>query len=306
MGMSKEVRGERINAFVRRVWMLLALVLCFLSAHSGAETESITWIHTDHLGSPIMGRDADGGTVWEQNYSPWGERLSIPEVSTISEGVGYAGHYEDRSVGLVYMGARWYDPAVGRFQSPDTFRFDARNPESFNRYTYGNNSPYVYVDPDGHLAQCAPALIAGPIVGGGCAAVSTAITWAGIGALTVSIGGAADDARKESEAGGQSATPAGPPGNGDDDNEKASPLPVDPNKLKHIFGQERHNLGGLVKSFGTEEKAFNAIQQATEAAVRSNQMKGVFEASVRVGAQTVTVRGSVINGAVKIGTAFIP
>lgn len=78
------------------------------------------------------------------------------------------------------------------------------------------------------------------------------------------------------------------------------------NTLRHIFGQARHKLGNLVKLFGTEEKAFNAVQRATEGAVQSQGIKGVFETVVKVGTETITVRGKVIDGAVRISTFFKP
>jgi len=47
----------------------------------------------------------------------------------------------------MYMQARYYDPVIGRFMSNDPIGF--RDVHSFNRYTYANNNPYKYVDPDG-------------------------------------------------------------------------------------------------------------------------------------------------------------
>ena len=66
----------------------------------------------------------------------------------------------------------------------------------------------------------------------------------------------------------------------------------------------RHNLTDLVVKFGSQEAAFKAIQQATEAAVQQQGLTGVFQTTVRVAGETVTVRGNVIGGVVKIGTAF--
>ncbi len=51
--------------------------------------------------------------------------------------------------GLSYYGARWYNPAVGRFYSVDPVQFKETNPLTFNRYAYGNNNPYRYKDPNG-------------------------------------------------------------------------------------------------------------------------------------------------------------
>ena len=47
------------------------------------------------------------------------------------------------------MGARYYDPVIGRFLSMDPVEFSEANPASFNRYAYANNNPYMYFDPDG-------------------------------------------------------------------------------------------------------------------------------------------------------------
>jgi len=78
----------------------------------------------------------------------------------------------------------------------------------------------------------------------------------------------------------------------------------DANKLNHIFGNAQHGLDGIVKNLGSQQAAMNALQQATEAAVQQQGLTGVFETQVQVAGETVTVRGNVINGAVKIGTAF--
>jgi len=79
---------------------------------------------------------------------------------------------------------------------------------------------------------------------------------------------------------------------------------LDPNKLNHIFGNPGHNLGALVTYFKTEGTALQAIQQATDAVVTAKGITGVFQETVTVGGQTITVRGTVIGGVAKIGTAF--
>lgn len=79
---------------------------------------------------------------------------------------------------------------------------------------------------------------------------------------------------------------------------------IDPNKVSHVFGQSKHNLDGVVKTFGSPEKAFVALQKATQTVVKNQGINGVFETAVKVGGETVTVRGNVIDGVVKIGTAF--
>jgi hypothetical protein len=81
-------------------------------------------------------------------------------------------------------------------------------------------------------------------------------------------------------------------------------IAVEANKLRHVFGNEGHNLSGLVEHFGSEEATFSAVQRATQAGAKG--LSDVFETSVKVAGQNVTVRGRVIDGAVRIGTFFIP
>jgi RHS repeat-associated protein len=76
------------------------------------------------------------------NYKPFGDSIESPK-----DEVGYTGHKFDTDLGLSYMQARYYDPVIGRFYSNDPKGFS--NVHNFNRYTYANNNPYRYVDPDG-------------------------------------------------------------------------------------------------------------------------------------------------------------
>ena len=135
--------------------ILLGLLLA-LAGTAGAVKELKTIIHTDHLGSPIMGRSMDGETLWERHYEPYGSQDQDPDDPASP---GYTGHLEERDSGLVYAGARWYDPRIGRFMSPDPVGFSGSNPVSFNRYAYANNNPIAYTDPDGRLGVFAAVMI---------------------------------------------------------------------------------------------------------------------------------------------------
>lgn len=62
----------------------------------------------------------------------------------------------------------------------------------------------------------------------------------------------------------------------------------------------------LVAAFGSEEAAFGAIEAATQAEVDAQGLAGVYRTTVDVGGFQVTVRGVVMDGVARIGTAFIP
>jgi RHS repeat-associated protein len=56
-------------------------------------------------------------------------------------------------VGLYQMGARYYNPDIGRFITRDSYRGDIYRPWTRNLYTYCNNNPVNYVDPTGHYVD---------------------------------------------------------------------------------------------------------------------------------------------------------
>ena len=64
-------------------------------------------------------------------------------------------------------------------------------------------------------------------------------------------------------------------------------------------------LARLVFKLGSREAAFKALQQAGEEAVREQGLKGLFEITVKVAGENVVIRGNIVNGIVKIGTAFL-
>lgn len=102
----------------------------------------VRYQHTDMLGSVISESDETGNIISRSHYEPFGKRIGGDK-----EGMGYTGHLHDKDLGLTYMQARYYDPLIGRFYSNDPLDF--RDVHSFNRYTYANNNPYRFTDPDG-------------------------------------------------------------------------------------------------------------------------------------------------------------
>ena len=133
----------------------LRKALCMLLAGAvttAATAQTITFYHNDVSGSPMVATDASGNVVWKESYRPYGEKM-VRQPASASNTIGFHNRPFDDSTGLSYMGARYYDPVVGRFMGIDPEGFDPANIHSFNRYSYANNNPYKYVDPDGRAGQ---------------------------------------------------------------------------------------------------------------------------------------------------------
>ncbi len=103
----------------------------------------------DHLGSPRLIIDGDGAKVSGHTYLPFGGE--IPDAGNPvpdDERLKFTGHERD-AADLDYLHARYYGPLVGRFLSTDPVQGDANRPQSWNRYSYVDNNPLGFVDPDG-------------------------------------------------------------------------------------------------------------------------------------------------------------
>lgn len=112
-------------------------------------TAILTYLHNDASGSPLLATNSNGALLWKEDYQPYGDKLKRAAASANNK-IGFAGKPYDDALGLSYMGARYYDPVIGRFMGVDPQGFNPENVHSMNRYAYANNNPYKYVDPDGH------------------------------------------------------------------------------------------------------------------------------------------------------------
>jgi RHS repeat-associated protein len=115
-----------------------------------APQETVTYYHVDALGSVVAATNEQGNVLYQEHYDPYGARI-IGQTSQQNT-LWYTGKEYDADTGLIYLGARWYDPRVGRILGIDPANVSAEAIGSFNRYAYADNNPYRYIDPDGEIA----------------------------------------------------------------------------------------------------------------------------------------------------------
>ena len=88
--------------------------------------------------------------VTTKSYTPFGE-----QIGEAVSGFGYNGEYYNAATGMVYLRARFYEPAMNRFSQKDIIRGSITAPNSLNRYTYVQNDPVNFIDPSGQSLKSA-------------------------------------------------------------------------------------------------------------------------------------------------------
>jgi RHS repeat-associated core domain len=147
--MAMTIRKGHTMKIRRRVIRFLCLLGLWvgvgLQAH--AQTDTVTYVYTDPQGTPLVKADAQGNVIARYDYTPYGN--AVASLGSPPNGPGYTGHVNDPETGLVYMQARYYNPAVGRFLSTDPMGASAGDLFGLNRYAYVNNNPIGNTDPTG-------------------------------------------------------------------------------------------------------------------------------------------------------------
>jgi RHS repeat-associated protein len=90
--------------------------------------------------------------VGELRYMPWGSPRASGYAETLTPtDKRFTGQRWEGGTGLYHYGARWYDPATGRFTQPDTIVPSQLGVQAWDRFGYVLNNPIQFTDPSGHL-----------------------------------------------------------------------------------------------------------------------------------------------------------
>ncbi|MDP3949737.1 RHS repeat-associated core domain-containing protein [Microbacterium sp.] len=117
------------------------------SAKTGTTGTTMTWLFTNLEGSVDTQTVANTG-VTQRNYrDPYGAPITMTG-GVWGDGNGYMNKPATASSALTTVGARTYDPVLGKFLSVDPV-IDANLPQQNTGYTYSGNNPITYSDPSG-------------------------------------------------------------------------------------------------------------------------------------------------------------
>ncbi len=115
----------------------------------------ITLHVNDHQGTPVVGVDsATTSAVSKRRYGPFGRLLRDSTTATAWPTQRNFLNQNLDSVGqTVHLGAREYDPTLGRFLTVDPVA-EPDDPQQLNGYAYAENSPITFADPSGLFIPC--------------------------------------------------------------------------------------------------------------------------------------------------------
>ena len=105
----------------------------------------------DHLGNTRLVFDENGSEVQSADYYPFGMTFQISNTGTDNQYLYNGKELQDEQLGGINLdwydyGARFYDPALGRFHTQDKF---AEKYLSLSPYQYAANNPILFIDVNG-------------------------------------------------------------------------------------------------------------------------------------------------------------
>lgn len=122
---------------------------CYLYQQSLIRTY---YYHRDHQNSILSLTDKEGKIVESYSYDAYGNITHRTKTIETYNPYGYTGREID-AYDLYYYRARYYDPTIGRFITPDPIGFMGGDT---NFYRYVGNDPVNFTDPSGLLQSGMP------------------------------------------------------------------------------------------------------------------------------------------------------
>jgi RHS repeat-associated protein len=111
------------------------------------------FFYQDHRDSTALVLNDQAAVLARVEYAPYGEIHQGGSTGTDNFRPKFTGKEFERDIGLYYYGARYMDPATGRFISADPVR------EFASPYIYAANDPLLYIDPTGESVLAAAFIV---------------------------------------------------------------------------------------------------------------------------------------------------
>ncbi|MCG5465869.1 ricin-type beta-trefoil lectin domain protein [Micromonospora sp. MED01] len=143
----------------------------------------------DHQGSTYaeIGMHDTAMPVRIRKQDPFGnQRGTTPLSVNMQSNTGFLGAVRDDASGYTPLGARLYDPTVGRFLSADPV-LDLNDPAQSNGYAYAHNNPVTHSDASGLSVALTASETAAALAGAGLSAAMVSQAQANMGRSLMSV-----------------------------------------------------------------------------------------------------------------------
>jgi RHS repeat-associated protein len=130
-----------------RSYTLAGLQVAEKNTSVGVSGSSTKWTGTNDQATPLLEVDATTGATTRRYIDPYGDERGPSAAWSSSR--SFLDMPESAMTGLIQLGARAYDPAIGRFLSVDV-ELSPFEPRQNSGYSYGYNDPATSSDPSGH------------------------------------------------------------------------------------------------------------------------------------------------------------
>ncbi|WP_234439459.1 MULTISPECIES: ricin-type beta-trefoil lectin domain protein [Streptomyces] len=154
----------------------------------GSAASWLVAITMDHQGTPYAEVELNGDqSVRIRKQDPFGNQRAAATTSIgMQTHKGFLGATNDDASGFTPLGARLYDPVVGRFLSADPI-VDLTDPQQSNGYAYAHNNPVTHSDPTGLAISLTASEKAAALAGAGLSAAEVAQAQATMGKSLSSV-----------------------------------------------------------------------------------------------------------------------
>lgn len=116
-------------------------------------TDKLSWLAADHHGTSSLAVDNATQGITKRYSKPFGADRDQSTFGPWPDDKGFLGASADSASGLTHLGAREYDPSIGRFISVDPL-LEVDKQQTLNGYTYGGQNPLTFSDPTGMGLAC--------------------------------------------------------------------------------------------------------------------------------------------------------